>query len=81
MREEKFELDLETMRNPEDWPRWPLLPLVKRKEHVLGVLIDNNEIRTTVVVMNIWNPKNYGDCEQIHYDSFEDIVASGWEVD
>jgi hypothetical protein len=71
---------LEMMNNPDRWPVWPLLPLIKGKDE-LGVLLQS-EGGYVVLLANLYMlPKALDRAPQIKYASTEAIVADGWMVD
>jgi hypothetical protein len=76
----KMSKHLEMMNNPDRWPVWPLLPLIKGKNE-MGVLLQS-EGAYVVVLTNLYMlPKSLDLAPQIKYDSTEAIIADGWIVD
>tara|TARA_B100000749_G_scaffold34911_1_gene24179 strand:+ start:3858 stop:4091 length:234 start_codon:yes stop_codon:yes gene_type:complete len=70
---------LEFMGDPNKWPRWPQLPLVNRNTRQAGFLVEGS---TKVYLANIYDTVHgLSDIESISYDSFEEVVTAGWEVD
>lgn len=74
--------------NPEGWPRFPLLPLVRPDENKpfekeLGIIFQDN--LSMVVLGNcLMLPKTTYELnrmETIVYDSVDDLLADGWTVD
>ena len=83
--------DLEMMKQPDYWPRWPLLPVKRRVKHSspdTGLLFANGKpIIYTVNMFQLddlpgktWGEK-LANGEKIEFTSFEEMVAAGWEVD
>ena len=69
----------EFMESPDKWPRWPRLPLVNRKTGKSGFLVEG---ATSVFLANIWDEvKSLHDLESEKFDTFDDVVNAGWEVD
>ena len=71
---------LDMMKNPDRWPVWPLLPLIKGKDEV-GVLLQSEGAYIVVLANLYMMPKSLDLAPQIKYDSAEAIVADGWIVD
>lgn len=75
--------EIEMMRNPDNWPMWPFLPLKHRKEGFRKVgFLRNNTLSgehtdTTVYVGSIFAPR---DATPVKYESLEQI-AEEWRVD
>jgi hypothetical protein len=86
--------DLKIMQNPELWPGWPCLPVVRRGRPgspQIGILIASN-LPTLLEDVNLFGiaegstlgglmkeTAKEGKLKQ--FDSFEAIIADGWEVD
>jgi hypothetical protein len=80
----KEELDM--MKNPNKWPQWPVLPLIRRTRGESpgyeGILFDDPKVRFTVYHGNIFMDLGHLEsCPQKVYASFEEILADGWAVD
>jgi hypothetical protein len=79
--------DLVMMQHPEQWPRWPKLPVVRRSEFKknTGVLLElgfHDDVKPTVYLINLFDPiLKLSDIEQIKYESFDALIADGWHVD
>ena len=76
---------VEMMKRTQLWPQWPMLP-VKRwtgRDMECAVLLDVAEGKKyTLYFANLYMlPDDLTTCQQREYDSFEAIVADGWEVD
>ena len=71
---------LDMMKNPDRWPVWPLLPLIKGKDEV-GVLLQSEGAYIVVLANLYMMPKSVDQAPQIKYGSAEAIVADGWIVD
>ena len=78
---------LEMMQNPDSWPRWPFLPLIRRTKGLRpfgeeGLLYDDNVNKFTVYFANLFMlPENLAAFASKTYESYEAILADGWEVD
>lgn len=78
---------LEMMQNPDSWPRWPFLPLIRRTKGLRpfgeeGLLYDDGANTFTVYFANLFMlPQNLESCTSKAYESYEAILADGWEVD
>tara|TARA_Y100000310_G_scaffold259334_1_gene267991 strand:+ start:535 stop:777 length:243 start_codon:yes stop_codon:yes gene_type:complete len=78
--------DLEMMKAPNKWERWPLLPIVR--DHKLdpntGIMVEGI---LKVYHVNLWELKTGSladilkDVPSVEYDSLEGIIADGWKVD
>jgi hypothetical protein len=86
--------DLFFFRNPERWPAWPHLPVVRRKpggEEDLGVLYDfahtsgRTGFGSTVFLCNlVFVPDTEEQLLALPkevYDTSEEVAAAGWSVD
>lgn len=82
--------DLEFMRKPTKWPRWPLLPLKRPRGSgqmpECGFMVAEKGILTTVFRGYIWDNESVklairSGKDSKTYDSYEAIVADGWRVD
>jgi hypothetical protein len=67
--------DLQFMKDPDRWPRWPLLP-VKRGTQ-MGLMLEHPR----VYLRNLWDSTPLADVESIKYDTYESVIADGWIVD
>ena len=82
----KREEDVAMMRDPPDmWPRWPVLPLVRKSSAdplgELGFLVDKAGVKFTVFKGNIFMiPKDFTTLPSEKYYNFEAILNAGWEV-
>lgn len=88
--------DLVMMKRGEPgWPNWPFLPVVKRQRHthpVCGVLFDRGpltgkdrgvKVHPTVYAYNVFDVEKTFDQTKVvaKYETFEDLIRDGWEVD
>lgn len=75
------------LKNPNKWPRWPVLPLIRRvpsedSTGFEGMLFDNPKVKFTVYHANIFEDLGrLESCPKEVYDNFEAILAAGWRVD
>lgn len=78
--------DEQFMRDVDDWPQWPYLPLKRfTKENPsgppeCGYMIHANNVRHCVFIGNIFEADIEAD-KKLEYTSFEAITADGWRVD
>ena len=85
--ETKTPKQLAMMQSPDTWPRWPFLPLIRRNKApnpfgVEGLLYDDSANKFTVYYANLFMlPQNLAACASKTYESYEAILADGWEVD
>lgn len=83
--------DLNMMKSPDNWPRWPLLPIKRSKgpgfPQCASLFADG---KPTVILTNLWALEDlpgstYGEkfanVEKIEYPSFDALVTDGWRVD
>jgi hypothetical protein len=77
--------DLEFVRNPNDWPMYPYLPL-KRRGHLnnTGFICADGASRT-IYLANIFavmeGEVEIANTEKIIYSSLEELLKDGWMVD
>jgi len=77
---------LRAIRNEDDWPRWPYLPVtrsVNGSSPAAGFIYAGLDV-AYVFTMNIYAMPKEGylrDLPRIEYDSFEALAADGWKVD
>jgi hypothetical protein len=85
----------EMLSDPDLWPNWPVLPVVKRSKKPgvwpkTGTMVAIEEHKTTVFEFNIFavSGRSLRDViaelkpEQVHkFESVDEIIAAGWEVD
>lgn len=65
------------MRDPDEWPLWPVLPL-KKTGGPLGALVESNVgVEPVVRLGNIYTDSH--DIES--YESLEAVYDAGWRVD
>ncbi len=77
--------DVEMMKSPMDWPRFPMLPVVGKDEKLLtGILITDGEPHVHVGNMFDLGTGPIGelvkDWPTVIYSSFEELAES-WRVD
>ncbi len=76
--------DLEMMKSPLDWPRYPVLPVVSRDGARCGILITDGQPFVHVGNMFELETGAIGelvkDWPTVIYPSFEELVES-WRVD
>ena len=80
------ERNIKMMENPNDWPRWPLLPLIRKSNTDLmgepGFIVESDTAKFTVYKANIFMlPKDFETIPKEVYDNFENIFNAGWRVD
>ena len=70
---------LEFMNDSMKWPAWPQLPVVNRETDACGFILDG---KIKVYISNIWDVEtSIADMKFQNYDSWEEVVEAGWEVD
>ena len=67
--------------DPDSWPIWPMLCVVRRDRMQPGVLLAGQGAK-----VYLWNrfgkaPESFADIPQLEYDSIDDMFADGWRVD
>ena len=80
--------DIELMQSPNNWPKWPVLPLVSKTgglQKGMGFLLNQSlkgkHTDCTVWVGNVWDlPEAIEAAKTIKYTSFEEL-AKEWRVD
>jgi len=82
------ERDLTFVQTPRNWPRWPICRLVNRMQSVprIGVLIERGVMGPEPIVylvnMNdLMGEVDLNKLDKMEFDSFEDLLEDGWEVD
>lgn len=74
--------NVEFASNPNRWPAWPQLPLVRGKE--LGRLFhvgdEGDEVRPIVYLGNIFAPVNT-DTRTATYPTLRALFEDGWQID
>lgn len=72
---------IEFIRNSNQWPRWPILPVVNRPQGKAGLI--HAGALTTVRLGNLWDmdQEKWNVAEQIHFESIEALVDAEWEPD
>lgn len=79
--------DVAFMKDSDNWPAWPFLPLKKYKSNdsVCGVLWVADNKKAIIHLGNMFNlPKTKEEFKKlptITYNSFEELVNDGWCVD
>lgn len=69
--------DLQFMQSPLVWPRWPVLPLKRHRDHNLECAFLYAEGTPKVYLGDIHAEVN----KTKEYKTFEEIIADGWRVD
>lgn len=79
--------DIQFMKNPMEWPRWPVLPLVKRGERLsCGFLLAEGDgsvqiFKVYLGYMYELSKKKVSEFEFKTYESAEAVSEDGWVVD
>ncbi|MGO9137240.1 MAG: hypothetical protein ACLP9S_04565 [Syntrophales bacterium] len=80
-------LDKEMMTDPSKWPKFPYLPLLRRKNGKMecGVLVYDSvdkEVKPVVLLANIHSSDDEKkQSDLLSYESFDYLLDDGWEVD
>lgn len=69
--------DLAMLKNPDAWPRWPVLPLKRPDSYALAFVTESSAGKLKLYEGNIWS-KPKGDGVEL---APEDVIAAGWLVD
>lgn len=87
--------DLEMMKRPSEWPKWPFLPVKRSREEgvpEVGMLVDSQSYSlvdsqsysTAVFLMDRYKLPVTKEwlkfATKIEYESYEAIIADGWVV-
>lgn len=82
--------DIGMMRNPSQWPNWPLLPVKQTKYDVakgprpVGVMLAEDGL-PLVYHANLFDiaggKVNIGECPITKYETYEAMIEDGWVVD
>lgn len=73
--------DAEFIRDPEQWPLWPVLPM-KRNSNTLAYLLGDPPETGPITLWlgNFRGPAAHGE-HSMEYSSVEAMLAAGWRVD
>jgi hypothetical protein len=79
--------DLEFIQDPSEWPRWPILPVVKREDRECGFVFANGKPEIILAYLygldeipgDTWEAKLNG-IERRSYASFEELLKE-WRID
>ena len=73
---------LEFMRDPNEWPTWPVLPVKRRGSMDVGLMLEGqgNKAAPIVYLTNLFI-RDFENCEQKKYEDLEGVVDDGWVVD
>lgn len=76
--------DLSMINDPDRWPRWPFLPIIRDRSYKpddTGLLFDG-EGKKTVYLCNLFMvPDDLRTIPKLEYDTAEALLADGWTVD
>ena len=80
------EKNMRIMENPDNWPRWPILPMVRKTPTdplgAPGFIFDGGTNKFTVYKANIFMiTKDFESIPREIYQNFEEIFDAGWRVD
>ncbi len=87
MKTDHKEQDKLIIRDPNKWPQWPYLPVKKHLRYELkcGVIIEDGAKDVTIYMTNLFNlPKTSAEFKalpQVKYNSVDELLNDGWEVD
>lgn len=83
MRTAKDEMDM--MKNPSEWPRWPVLPVKRRHSNgavQVGLMLEVEDgVHPTVYQCSMFQLRDLKNAEKIEYLDFEGLLDDGWVVD
>lgn len=77
----------EFIEKPNDWPNWPLLPVVNRQERADGMPeagIIHAAALTRIRLVNLFDDQikaKWETCEKLEFDDVQALVDAGWEPD
>lgn len=74
------------LKNGNQWPRWPVCPVKKydtQNKLVIGIVADlpDNVCVRELNIFEGWTPEEYESAVKHSYNSYEALVADGWEID
>ena len=76
---------LAMMKNPNNWPQWPILPIKRPdKQHGMECAIMYAEGKPVIYFVNMWElskETKWSELPKKIYESFESLLADGWVVD
>jgi hypothetical protein len=80
--------ELEFIKNPDNWPNWPMLPLKKpgsafTDQNGIAVLVEDREVKGQIrfrlyIGQNIYDFSPRGEHSIV---TPEDVVRAGWKID
>jgi hypothetical protein len=76
--------DLKMMKSPNDWPQWPILPLVKghHPDKQYGVLVEcSDESIIWVPGATMYETINITDPRVVRVPDYQTLIKEGWRVD
>ena len=79
-----IETDRAMIQNPDDWPRWPILPM-KRRRHggsEMGIILAGHS--TMIYHCNMFDPRlktDHASIKKTNYATVTDLLADGWMID
>lgn len=79
--------DKEMMTDSSRWPKFPYLPLIRRKNGKMecGVLVHDpvdKNVSPTVLLANLYSTDDEKKkCDLLSYQDFDCLLADGWMVD
>jgi len=74
--------DAELMENPDLWPVYPILPVVKRgKNRAEGVMMPGKSVVYLINMYAIKSEESLVASPKETFDNYEAVVAAGWRVD
>lgn len=75
--------DKQMILSPDDWPKWPFLPMIRRGENPGSGIIYGDPKDDKVLFIpnvNLWRLSDE-DMEQGSLRNIDELLAEGWQVD
>lgn len=73
--------DVEYLKNPNAWSRWPILPVVRNERPSVGIVVESSRGLLLFEGVNMFGSLNDLDISGAHLVTAEQIIERGWRVD